>query len=95
MQPFEVKGTPIGRAAFGGWGDGEPGLVRALWCLVQHLRPMTVIETGVARGFTSRFILETLERNGGDHFWTILVGRKCFRGRPRGARNDRKRHNVG
>jgi hypothetical protein len=71
MQPFEVKGTPIGRAAFGGWGDGEPGLVRALWCLVQHLRPATVIETGVARGFTSRFILEALERNGAGHLWSI------------------------
>jgi hypothetical protein len=71
MQPFEVKGTPLGPASFGGWGDGGSGLVRAVWCLVRHLRPNTVIETGVARGFTSRFILEALERNGRGHLWSI------------------------
>jgi predicted O-methyltransferase YrrM len=39
--------------------------------LVRHLRPETVIETGVARGFTSRFILEALERNGSGHLWSV------------------------
>ena len=71
MQPFEVKRIPIGPAEFGGWGDGGQGLIRTIWCLVRHLRPATVIETGVARGFTSRFILEALERNGTGHLWSI------------------------
>ena len=71
MRPFEAKGTRIGRGEFAGWGDGEPGLVRAVWCLVRHLRPVNVVETGVGRGFTSRFILEGLERNGVGHLWSI------------------------
>jgi len=71
MRPFEAKGVRIGRGAFGGWGDGEPGLVRAVWHLVRHLRPGNVVETGVARGFTTRFILEALERNGAGHLWSI------------------------
>src|SRR5919108_2791540 len=41
--PFEAKGVRIGRGAFGGWGDGEPGLVRAVWHLVRHLRPATIV----------------------------------------------------
>jgi hypothetical protein len=68
---FYAKGVHIGRGAFGGWADGDPGLVRAIWCLTRHLRPVTVVETGVARGFTSRFILEALERNDVGHLWSI------------------------
>ena len=71
MQPFEAKGVRIGRGAFGGWGDGDPGLVRAVWHSVRHLRPVNVVETGVARGFTTRFILEGLERNRAGHLWSI------------------------
>ncbi|HXW71061.1 MAG TPA: class I SAM-dependent methyltransferase [Methylocella sp.] len=71
IKPFVIKGVHIGRGAFGGWGDGEPGLARAAWCLVRHLEPANVVETGVARGFTSRVILEALERNGGGHLWSI------------------------
>jgi predicted O-methyltransferase YrrM len=33
--------------------------------------PKTVVETGVAHGFTSRFILEALKRNGDGHLWSI------------------------
>jgi len=71
MQPFEANGTRIGRGAFGGWGDGDPGLVRAVWHSVRHLQPANVVETGVARGFTTRFILEGLERNGAGQLWSI------------------------
>jgi len=39
--------------------------------LTRHLRPRNVVETGVAHGVTSRFILEALERNGGGHLWSI------------------------
>jgi predicted ATP-grasp superfamily ATP-dependent carboligase len=71
MRPFEARRERIGRGAFGGGGDGEPGFVRAVWHLVRHLRPANVVETGVARGFTTRFILEALERNGSGHLWSI------------------------
>jgi hypothetical protein len=65
------EGLTLGRGAFAGWGDGEPGLVRAVWCLTRHLRPEKIVETGVARGITTRFLLEALERNGTGHLWSI------------------------
>jgi hypothetical protein len=43
------EGLTLGRGAFAGWGDGEPGLVRSVWCLSRHLRPAKIVETGVAR----------------------------------------------
>jgi len=66
-----TEGVHLGRGAFAGWGDGEPALVRAVWCLTHHLRPAKVVETGVARGITTRFLLEALERNGTGHLWSI------------------------
>jgi hypothetical protein len=71
VQRYATEGITIGRGAFAGWGDGEPGLVRGVWCLVRHLRPDKVVETGVGRGFTSRMILDALERNGKGHLWSI------------------------
>jgi hypothetical protein len=68
---MQSKGIRIGPESFKGWNDGDAGLVRAIWCLTRHLRPTHVVETGVAHGFTSRFILEALERNGGGHLWSI------------------------
>jgi Methyltransferase domain len=70
-QPIEAKGFRLGRGAFGKWGDGEPGMVRAIWCLVHHLRPSVVVETGVARGITTRFILEAFARNESGRLWSI------------------------
>jgi predicted O-methyltransferase YrrM len=35
------------------------------------LRPGKVVETGVARGVTTRFLLEALERNGSGRLWSI------------------------
>jgi predicted O-methyltransferase YrrM len=71
MAELREKGLEIGPASFGMWNDGEPEMVRAVWCLVRHLRPHRVIETGVARGLTTRFILEALERNGRGRLWSI------------------------
>ncbi len=68
---FEAEGIELGRGAFAGWGDGEPGLTRAVWCLTHHLRPRAVVETGVARGITTRFVLEALERNGTGRLWSV------------------------
>jgi hypothetical protein len=64
-------GLELGRGAYGGWDDADPGLARAAWCLTAHLQPQTVVETGVARGMTSRIILERLERNGTGQLWSI------------------------
>jgi hypothetical protein len=71
LSNFRAKQVHIGRGAFDGWGDGEPGLARAAWCLVRHLRPVDMVETGVARGFTSQMILEAMERNGAGHLYSI------------------------
>jgi hypothetical protein len=71
LGPFVAKKARIGRGAFGGWGDGEPGLTRVLWHLVRHMRPDYAVETGVARGFTARFVLEALEENGRGHLWSV------------------------
>jgi hypothetical protein len=61
----------LGRGAFAGWGDGEPALVRATWCIARHIRPKRVVETGVARGVTSRFILEALAEAGDGRLWSV------------------------
>jgi hypothetical protein len=71
ISELEAAGVPAGPASFKAWNDGDAGFVRATWCLVRHLRPHQVIETGVAHGVTSRLILEALERNGTGHLWSI------------------------
>ena len=71
IEALTAQGMRIGPASFGVWNDGEPELVRAVWCLTRHLRPTKVVETGVARGLTSRFILETLEKKETGHLWSL------------------------
>jgi len=71
VKELEAKGIQPGPQSFGSWNDGDAGFVRAIWCLTHHLRPKEVIETGVAHGVTSRFILEALERNKVGHLWSI------------------------
>ncbi len=71
VEALVAKRVKVGVGAFGGFSDGEPEIVRAVYCLVRHLRPLKVVETGVARGMTSRFILEALDRNGAGHLWSI------------------------
>jgi Methyltransferase domain len=71
IEELEANGVRAGPESFKGWNDGDAGFVRAIWCLVRNLRPTKVIETGVAHGVTSRFILEGLEKNGRGHLWSI------------------------
>ena len=71
LESLRRGGISVGRGAFAGWGDAEPGLTRAVWCVSRHLQPEKVVETGVARGITTRFILEALERNGRGALWSI------------------------
>ena len=68
---MEARGIQAGPQSFGPSNDGDAGLVRAIWCLTRHLRPDKVVETGVAHGVTSRFVLEAMERNGGGHLWSV------------------------
>jgi Methyltransferase domain len=68
---LEQQGLSVGRGTYGGWDDGDRGLARVVWCLTRHLPAATVVETGVARGITSRVILEALERNGGGRLCSI------------------------
>ncbi len=71
IRELEAKGIQAGPESFADWNDGDAGLVRAIWCLIRHLKPKKVVETGVAHGVTSRVILEALERNGDGHLWSI------------------------
>lgn len=71
IKEMQAKGIRVGPESFKGWNDGDAALVRTLWCLVRWLKPANVVETGVAHGVTSRFILEALERNGSGHLWSI------------------------
>jgi hypothetical protein len=68
---LRAKGIRAGPESFQWWNDGDAGFVRTIWCLVRHLRPRKIVETGVAHGVTSRFILEALNRNGDGHLWSI------------------------
>jgi predicted O-methyltransferase YrrM len=54
-------GLRVGRQNYGDDDDADPGLARSLWCLVRHLRPQHVVETGVAHGLSSRIMLEALK----------------------------------
>jgi predicted O-methyltransferase YrrM len=51
--------------------DADVSLSRVAWCVTRHLVPVNVVETGVARGVTSRFLLEALELNGAGNLWSI------------------------
>jgi Methyltransferase domain len=64
-------GVRVGMFSYGGWNDSDRAFAEAIWCIVAHVRPARVVETGVAHGLTSRVILEGLARNGSGHLWSI------------------------
>ena len=64
-------GMRVGLASYRGWNDGDKAECQAIWCIVAHTRPTIVVETGVAHGFTTRLILEGLERNGHGRLWSV------------------------
>ena len=49
--------------------DGDAALGRALWCAIRHGRARRVVETGVARGVSSRVSLEALDPDCG--LWSV------------------------
>lgn len=66
-----ARGLDVGRWTYGVYSDSDPALAAAVWCTVRHLSPQKVVETGVARGITSRMILEGMLANGNGHLWSI------------------------
>jgi predicted O-methyltransferase YrrM len=71
LEDMAARGLRAGRGTFAGWDDGGRSLVGAAYCVVRHMRPERVVETGVAHGVTTRFILEALEANGAGRLWSI------------------------
>ena len=82
LEHFHRIWADIGRNAFGqgalirsldlrGVQRRRRGAGAASWCAVRHLQPAKVIETGVARGVTSRVILEAMSLNGIGHLWSV------------------------
>jgi len=63
-QTMSEQGLRVGRQNYGDDDDADPGFARTLWCLVCHLNPRNVVETGVAHGLSSRIMLEALQRMG-------------------------------
>lgn len=71
LSEVAAGGLQVGRGAYGGWDDADPRLARLVWCVARNLRPERVLETGVARGLTTRCLLEALDRNQRGHLWSI------------------------
>ena len=71
LADLAAHGVRAGRGTFGGWDDGDSRLGRVAWCLVRHLRPARIVETGVGHGLTTRVLLEALERNGSGRLWSV------------------------
>ncbi len=68
---LDEKGLSVGRWTYGEYSDADASLGAAVWCAVRHLSPATVVETGVARGVTSRLVLEAMSLNEGGHLWSV------------------------
>jgi predicted O-methyltransferase YrrM len=65
------SGTLVGPASYGGHNDADPQFIRALWHLLKQPNAGTVVETGVAHGVTTRFVLEAFRRHQRGHLWSI------------------------
>jgi predicted O-methyltransferase YrrM len=65
------QGLAVGRMTYARYSDADQALATAMWCAVRHLQPKSTLETGVARGVTTRMVLEAIALNGGGHLWSI------------------------
>ena len=70
-EKLAAEGLPAGRWTSGTYSDADSALSACVWCSVRHLRPVNIVETGVARGVTSRVILEAIAANGVGHLWSV------------------------
>jgi hypothetical protein len=81
-----------GHSAGKGYDAGR-SLAEGAFAATMHLEPTIVIETGVARGVTSRFILEALDRTGqGDLFSIDLPPMNEWHSESGAAVPERLRH---
>jgi SAM-dependent methyltransferase len=71
ISDLTAAGVRVGMFSYGGWNDADRAFTHAIWCIVAHIRPTRVVETGVAHGLTSRIILAGLERNGAGQLWSV------------------------
>ena len=85
IDELAAKGIRAGPASFKGWNDGDAGFVRAIWILARRLKPRTVIETGVAHGVTSRFILRLWNKTGPANSSASTVRRSNRNGKTKSA----------
>ena len=60
-----------GQSPIPGRYDGTPELTSTIYLFCKLLKPAVVIETGVARGVTSRTILNALQENGTGHLYSV------------------------
>lgn len=51
--------------------NADPSLARICYALCRALKPKTVIETGVAYGITTAYLLKAMECNCHGHLWSI------------------------
>lgn len=65
------SGLRVGRRTYGDQDDADPGLARALSCIVHHLSADVVIETGVGHGVSSRVMLEALRQSSGGRLYSV------------------------
>lgn len=68
---LQAKELTLGRWTHGEYSDADAAMGNAVWCAIRHLEPARVLETGVARGVTSRLILEAMSMNGRGHLWSV------------------------
>jgi ubiquinone/menaquinone biosynthesis C-methylase UbiE len=71
ISDLTAAGVRVGMFSYGGWNDCDRAFAEAIWCILAHIRPTRVVETGVAHGLTSRIILHGLERNQAGQLWSI------------------------
>lgn len=70
LNGLKEQGIRPGPESYLWWNDGDPAFIEAIWCLVRRLQATKVVETGVAHGLTSRFILEAFGAREG-RLWSI------------------------
>lgn len=80
LPEITAKSSELHDLVAGEAGEGEekrgPGVIHVnealyIYCMMRHLRPEIVVETGVCNGFSSAFILYALECNQGGHLYSI------------------------
>jgi hypothetical protein len=68
---LEGAGVRVGMFSYGRWNDCDRAFAEAIWCIIAHVQPLIVVETGVAHGLTSRIVLEGLARNDRGNLWSV------------------------